>query len=345
MLITTSAWAQSGVHLKGTVITPAGTPIAGATIRLVKQNLSATSAADGTYEIPSGAAHPPALRLPTGLTGLRLDHGVLRLELASASRVSFSAFDLAGRLCARLSARTLAGGTHAFACTPPGRAAQSGVVRLSVDGEERCYRFVNATLLRIDEGPCPSAAMRTEILDKSQAATIVDSLRATFGSLTPIRLYVYTLVDTIDFILGDTSTYSEARQQIVHRINYYRGTVGLGHLGRRLGIDTCLDAQAKADATSGTAHSAFGRCSEGSQNECPGWRTVEQVIAGCTDAMWNEGPPPVGDPCNYPSACYTAHGHYINMTNGGQYGAPKTVSVGFYMASGTSYWSLQDYWR
>ena len=105
-------------------------------------------------------------------------------------------------------------------------------------------------------------------------------------------------------------------------------------------MDTCLDMQATLDAGRNTAHSAFGRCRESAQNECPGWNSTERVIVGCTDLMWGEGPPPAGTPCGGGTTCYSQHGHYINMTSAGYH----RMSVGFFRTSGTTYWSLQDFW-
>jgi hypothetical protein len=166
-------------------------------------------------------------------------------------------------------------------------------------------------------------------LAKIAAAPVIDTLRASHASYNSIKLYVYTLQDTMNFILGGTDPYSESRQQIVHRINYYRSTVGLGDLTRRLDKDSCLDAQAAYDASSNTAHAGFGRCGENAQNECPNWNSETQIITGCTDDMWNEGP-----------GTGSAHGHYVNMTGK----AYHQISVGFYKTSSNKFWSLQDYW-
>jgi hypothetical protein len=143
----------------------------------------------------------------------------------------------------------------------------------------------------------------------------------------------------MDFWLGENDQYSEARQQCLHRINFYRGTVGMGPLTRRKDKESCVDGQAQSDCATNTAHGAFGNCSESAQNECPRYSSVLNIYTNCLQYMWDEGPPPVGEPCDYPSACYTAHGHYINMTNTSYKGA----ACGFYVGSTT--WGAQDFWR
>ena len=94
----------------------------------------------------------------------------------------------------------------------------------------------------------------------------------------------------------------------------------------------CADDHAAYDSTR-SPHAGFidGICEEGgwAQNECPGWRSTEQVIDGCLQAMWNEGP---GEP-------YSAHGHYINMTNPSY----TMVACGFHETSDGQVWSVQNF--
>jgi hypothetical protein len=121
------------------------------------------------------------------------------------------------------------------------------------------------------------------------------------------------------------------RARCVQRTNEFRARASLGPLGRQTDREACLDTEAQADARSGTAHGAFGRCQEGAQNECPGWPgPLEQVIDKCLAQMFAEGPGP-----------FSGHGHYINMTD------PKfrSVSCGFSTAPNGQIWLVQDFYR
>lgn len=94
--------------------------------------------------------------------------------------------------------------------------------------------------------------------------------------------------------------------------------------------NTCVDGQAQADSVSGTPHSAFGKCSEHAQDECPGWPgPPDSVVDNCLAAMWAEGP----------GTDFSTHGHYINMSST-QY---TKVSCGFFQTSTGSYWAAQDF--
>jgi hypothetical protein len=96
--------------------------------------------------------------------------------------------------------------------------------------------------------------------------------------------------------------------------------------------EVCANRHSEYDSTR-SPHAGFGSdiCSPrgSAQNECPGWGSTEQVINGCLQFMWDEGP---GEP-------YSAHGHYINMTNPSY----TMVACGFYETAGGSVWSVQNF--
>jgi len=90
------------------------------------------------------------------------------------------------------------------------------------------------------------------------------------------QTFVYTFVDTMDFWVGGSDPYTEYRQQCMHRINYYRSSVGLGCSPVTWPKEACADSQCQSDAAGGIAHGAFGKCGESAQDECPGWGSFYQ---------------------------------------------------------------------
>lgn len=120
-------------------------------------------------------------------------------------------------------------------------------------------------------------------------------------------------------------------QLCVDKINALRATIGLGPLARWTDNEVCADGQAQSDSVSGQAHGAFSACPNWAQNECPGWPSVASIYSGssCLDMMWKEGP---GEP-------YSAHGHYINMTNPSY----TKVSCGFFTTAAGKVWAVQDF--
>lgn len=130
-------------------------------------------------------------------------------------------------------------------------------------------------------------------------------------------------------------------QDCVDRINQFRTECAcLEPLQRWTEAEACADQQAEYDSTR-SAHAGFsnGICDAGNaQNECPGWRSVDQVIDRCLQSMWDEGPPPQ-DPCN--GQCFQDHGHFLNMSST----RSTRVACGFFETPGGEVWSVQNFGR
>lgn len=127
----------------------------------------------------------------------------------------------------------------------------------------------------------------------------------------------------------------------VARVNQFRACACLPPLQRWMDGEACANQDASYDAMNQSmgAHAGFKAkiCAAGSaQDECPGWRSNEQVISGCLQQMFNEGPPPM-NPCT--GTCYEQHGHFINMTNT-RY---TMVACGYYTASNGQIWAVQNF--
>ena len=123
-------------------------------------------------------------------------------------------------------------------------------------------------------------------------------------------------------------------EDCVRRVNQLRAECQcLPPLERWVEGESCADQHAEYDAMTNQAHNGFreGICqpSGRGQNECPGYQSEGQVISLCLQQMWDEGP---GEP-------FSAHGHYINMTNPSH----QRVACGFYTTSQGRVWAIQNY--
>ena len=118
-------------------------------------------------------------------------------------------------------------------------------------------------------------------------------------------------------------------QDCVDRINQLRWECQcLPPLQRWTQQEICSDTQSAADQQSNGAHGNFGQCGENGQNTCPNWGSEADVIGGCLQMMWNEGP---GQP-------FSEHGHYLNMSS------TKYSKVACGRASsGSGVWSNQNF--
>ena len=121
----------------------------------------------------------------------------------------------------------------------------------------------------------------------------------------------------------------------VDRINQFRSECQcLPPLARWVDGEDCTDGNAAYDSVNGV-HASFSAlpCGSGgrAQNECPGWGSNDQVIDGCLQAMWDEGPED-GDPD-------TVNGHYESMASTSY----TQVACGFFTTPSESVCGVQNF--
>lgn len=127
-----------------------------------------------------------------------------------------------------------------------------------------------------------------------------------------------------------SASYAEVRARCLELTNVYRARVGAPPVSYRADQDACTDAEAARDSASGKPHGSFGACGEMAQNVCPGWPgPPDQMVTPCLKSMFDEGP---GEP-------YSAHGHYLNMTNRSYAG----VVCGFHADGNGQVWLIQNF--
>jgi hypothetical protein len=119
------------------------------------------------------------------------------------------------------------------------------------------------------------------------------------------------------------------------RINQFRWDCQcLPPLSRWVDGESCTDSNAEYDSNNGV-HASFSAipCGSGSraQNECPNWPSNAQVIGGCLQAMWDEGPED-GNP-------NTVNGHYESMATS----TYTRVACGFFTTPLGQVWGVQNF--
>ncbi len=140
--------------------------------------------------------------------------------------------------------------------------------------------------------------------------------------------------DVTDTSSSQSGSWNGLRQACLDFTNAKRASLALDPLTQWATADSCSDKQALNDQTANAAHSHFGSCDERSQNTCPGWpagsdfASQKGSLESCLQMMWDEGP---GEP-------YSAHGHYINMSNASY----TKLTCGFSLQNG-SLWVNMDF--
>ena len=121
----------------------------------------------------------------------------------------------------------------------------------------------------------------------------------------------------------------DPHQDCVDRINQFRWECQcLAPLARWTEAEGCTDQQSADDQAANSPHGHFPACGENAQNTCPNWGSESDVVGGCLQLMWDEGP---GEP-------FEEHGHYINMSSMGY----TKVACGF-STSPAGTWSNQNF--
>lgn len=150
-------------------------------------------------------------------------------------------------------------------------------------------------------------------------------------------------VENLDCTLTALPSTGDPAQDCVNRINQFRAECAcMPPLERWTEGEACADDMAEYDSERDEAHAGFRDdiCEQrgSAQNECPGWGSETQVVSGCLQLMWDEGPPPT-QPCE--GQCFQDHGHFINMTNE----SFNKVACGFFTTSGGDVWAVQNFSR
>lgn len=118
----------------------------------------------------------------------------------------------------------------------------------------------------------------------------------------------------------------------INRINQFRAHCQcLPPLARWTEGEQCAAEQSEYDSDKNQAHAGYNAriCNGGGgQNECPGYRSQQQVVGLCLQQMWDEGP---GEP-------FSEHGHYINMTSE----RFSSVACGIFQGNNGT-WAIQNF--
>lgn len=166
-----SAFAQQTVNLSGTVRDSAGTPMAGATVRLERGGLATTSAADGKFTLSGTTGLARGLGTSAAPS---LADGILRLDLPARTDVAISVFGVRGEALASAT-RSLGAGSHGLALPATGTGMR--FLSVSIGGRETWLRALSiggAYQGRAAGAPAdPAPALR-----KGSAAAMYDHITA-----------------------------------------------------------------------------------------------------------------------------------------------------------------------
>lgn len=127
------------VNIHGKVSDGTGKGIAGATVTLSHLKHSATTGADGTYSLAfvDGLRHAPQAQSGD----IKMEKGVLRLSVASASPVKIEVFNVAGNLLKRESLEKASAGIYDMDLTGKLPGENLLIVKASIGREVRTFQY------------------------------------------------------------------------------------------------------------------------------------------------------------------------------------------------------------
>jgi hypothetical protein len=350
LVVVTSAWSQV-VLLTGQVFELNAATVSGAGIVLQYTSLRTVTDADGKFVLEgvigeeTSINHPDFRHEPL----LRLNKNSIYISVQGmVQNTEIFLHNLQGKQIADIFSGQLGRGNHEFPL--PAHITGRTLLIVKLGSQTKTYQMAGngwdvfiSSFWQSREGETDVLAKlhQTEdpeslVVSKEGYITRTFPLNQTWSWPREI-MYEDDLEVIVLYPVSGNDIYADSRQSCVDRVNGFRSTIGLPALDRWTEQENCVDAEARLDSESGRAHGAYGNCGEMSQNECPGWNSVEQTIQGCIQSMWNEGPGPDG--CADDPQCYQEHGHYINMTNT----SITKVACGFYTTPGGKVWAIQNF--
>lgn len=191
------------VNLRGKVTDGTGKAVAGAKVELTNLKHSATTGADGSYTLNFVV---DALRpVPGAQSGdIRMEKGVLRLSVASASPVQIEIFNVAGNLLKRESLEKASTGIYEMDLAGKLPGENQLIVKASIGGEVRTFKYlptdniVGQMKISLDNTSSSGARL-------AKVAATVDVLKVSATGYAAKSVELTSLDATVDVTLS-TST-------------------------------------------------------------------------------------------------------------------------------------------
>lgn len=165
------------VNLQGVVSNASGSPVSGAIVSLVIQNLKDTTDADGKYSfISTSVKNRPAI---TTQNDISLKKSVLQFNLSTPSPIKIEIFDLKGNLLRQEVNQNAAAGMYQFDISRNSHAAKVLVVRASVGKTELSFRYMSLKSGQYAITPINTRSAISNSSGLKLMATVVDTIIVT----------------------------------------------------------------------------------------------------------------------------------------------------------------------
>jgi hypothetical protein len=127
--------------ITGKVSDQAGVAIKGATLKLVSQDISATTGTDGTYTLATTALKTRSAQQLQN-AGITLQNGFLNFNLSEAATVKYEIFNAKGNLLGKEVLKNAQKGKYRLNITEKIHTTTLLVIRASIDGKEMTFNYL-----------------------------------------------------------------------------------------------------------------------------------------------------------------------------------------------------------
>ncbi|MBN1759392.1 MAG: hypothetical protein JW863_13780 [Chitinispirillaceae bacterium] len=167
------------INLRGKVTGTGDTPVSGAIVTLVNQDLSDTTGSDGMYEITQTTDVIAVQELQPEYKNFIVEKGALVFSLPEATPLKIELFDVKGNLLKREAMSSVPKGFYRFGIAENLRAARVLIIRVVMGSDAKTFRYLplkNGSYV-IDQIPSGTAPAQGSRLMK--IAAINDTLKIT----------------------------------------------------------------------------------------------------------------------------------------------------------------------
>lgn len=246
VLLSSMLWVNGfsqTINLKGTISNSKGKAVVGATVKLSKSKLNATTDSKGAYSIVSETAVllPEAILPVTDMISIRNQSIVV--DLVRPSMVKIEMFDMRGMLLERISELVTSAGTYSFEPRQHTVASGMQILRVETGGVYATFRSVPSK----NGNQLVAATSSAGIIEGSQlakVAAVVDTLVVTAAGYAPKSVPISVLSGTNNITIDTLAlekfsffvTSLKAIQELSKSQNGFGGDFRFGKTGQGAGL-------------------------------------------------------------------------------------------------------------
>jgi hypothetical protein len=206
LALSVSLFSQEKIALTGTIHDFAGDPIVGAVITSLGKNVSDTSDAAGSFDIPTS---PVVHQISTidHISRFNIRHNHVYFSLDSEEDIRVELFTIRGRKIQTVFHGMLGRGSFRFPLIPPNASLQMYVVGVRFGNSFFTKKTISLSkkgVVQDHEGPA-AGKQKTRAESRPHQNDVFDTLTVTHPGHIDKRVWLYNYTDPVETVLWDTT--------------------------------------------------------------------------------------------------------------------------------------------